>query len=286
MYYYIIDPPKGLQTAKIAQRLQELVTPMGISGEISIATPARSAEELTYMGIDKGYTTLIAVGGEELANTVATILMNESREKIAFGIIPLNAGYLIPSMIGVANNDIRMGVEVIKQRHLDLVDLVQIGTKRFMFTEAVIAAARKVKMILEIDQLYKVELEADYLHLSNDLILTVQAADPQTMFKKTLSLIGLNASAESISSQFHGKQMRLVAHEPVPVLVAGQVVAKTPTTFTRVQGALKLITPRAILPQKTINDFPQKPTTRTIEDQSARISYDTHKELYSRTQDQ
>ncbi len=64
MYYYVVDPPNNAQTPKIAQRLQELITPLGISGEIGIASPARSAEELTYMGVDKGYTTIIAVGGD------------------------------------------------------------------------------------------------------------------------------------------------------------------------------------------------------------------------------
>ncbi len=203
MYYYIVDPPEGVQTAKVAQRLQELVTPMGISGEISIANPARSADELAYMGIDKGYTTIIAVGGEELANTIATILLNESREKVAFGIIPLNAGSLIPQMIGVANNDLRSAAEVIKKRHLELVDLVQIASKRYMFTEAVIIAPRRLKITIETDDQYKAELEADYAHLSNNLVLTFHKQEQQGFFKKTLSLIGASGPPEKYISQFH-----------------------------------------------------------------------------------
>src|SRR6266498_2095322 len=190
MYYYIIDPPAAAQTAKIAQRLQELITPLGISGEISIATPARSSEELAYMGIDKGYTTFIAVGGEELANTVATILLNESREKIAYGIIPINAGPLIPQLVGVANNDIRHAVEIIKQRHLDLIDLIQIGTKNYTFTEALVAAPRKVKVTLEIDQNFKAECMTDLLHITRNLIITIpQDQAPKGILHKTLSAI-------------------------------------------------------------------------------------------------
>ncbi len=256
MYYYIVDPPRGVQTPKVAQRLQELTTPMGISGEISIANPARSAEELTYMGIDKGYTTIVAVGGEELANTIASILLNESREKIAFGIIPLNAGALISQMIGVANNDIRGAAEVIKQRHLDLVDVVQIAQKRFMLTEAYIAPARRTKIALEVDQQLKAEMDADFAHLSHDLVLTVQAQKEQGVMKRALTLVGVRQAEEHLTSQFHGKQIRIVANEPLPVIIAGQVVAKTPTTFTKIPGALKLITARAIIPQKTINEFP------------------------------
>ncbi len=261
MYYYIVDPPRGTPTPKIAQRLQDLITPMGISGEIAIANPARSAEELAYMGIDKGYTTIVAVGGEELINTLATILINESREKVAFGIIPINAGTLISDMIGVPNNDIRMAVEVIKQRHLELVDVVQIAAKRFMLTEAYIMAPRTLKITLDIDQKSAVELEADVAHLSHDLVLTLSMNRPQGFMHKTLSMMGVAKKEEFLTSQFHGKQIRMMAHEPLPVMIAGQVVAKTPTTFTKLPAALKLITARAILQQKTMNDLGTKTNT-------------------------
>ncbi|HEY1074839.1 MAG TPA: diacylglycerol kinase family protein [Patescibacteria group bacterium] len=263
MYYYIIDPPKGSPTAKIAQKLQELITPMGISGEIAIANPARSAEELTYMGIDKGYTTIVAVGGEELANTVATILLNESREKIAMGIIPINAGPLISQMVGVANNDLRAAAEIIKQRHLDLVDMVQISQKRYMLTEAYIVAPRTVKVTLDVDGRVKAELEADYAHLSHDLVLTLQVRQPQGFLKR---MMGGAPKPEQYASQFHGKQIRILAHEPLPIMIADQVVAKTPTTFTKIPGALKLITLRAILPQKGMSEIVAKNTHHHTED--------------------
>jgi diacylglycerol kinase family enzyme len=255
MYYYIVDPTPNTNAARVAQKLQELITPMGISGEISVANPARSAEELTYMGIDKGYTTIVAVGGEQLANTIATILLNESREKIAFGVIPLNAGALLPQMIGVANNDMRAGAEAIKRRHLDLIDMVQIGSKQFMLTEAYIVASRRLKMTIEVDQMYKAEVEADYAHVSNDLVLTIQLQQPTGFMQRTLSMIGIQNKEAATTSQFHGKQIRMLAHEPLPIVIAGHVVAKTPTTFTRIPAALKLITSRAILPQKGISDL-------------------------------
>lgn len=251
MYYYLVDPPQGVQSSKISQRLQELVTPMGIAGEIAVANPARSAEELTYMGIDKGFTTIVAVGGEELVNTVTTILMNESHEKIALGVIPINAGPLLPSMVGCPNNDIRRGAEIIQKRHLDLVDVVQIGSKRFMLTEAYITPPRKAPMTLEVDQRYKVDLEADFVHISSDLVATFQSKPNQTF----LSRLGFGANQKQETSQFHGYQIRLVAHEPLPVTVAGVVVAKTPTTLTKLPAALKLITTRAILPTKGMGDL-------------------------------
>ncbi len=257
MYYYIVDPPGGVGAVKIAQRLQELITPMGISGEVAVANPARSAEELAYMGIDKGYTTIVAVGGEELANTITSILLNESREKIAFGVIPINAGPLLSAMIGVANNDIRGGVETIKQRHLDLADVVQIGTKRFMITEAYIVSPRTIKITLDIDQTLKAETEANSVHISHDLVMTFQVEQSQSLINKIFG----GKHADNLTSQFHGKQIRVIAHEPLGVMIAGQVIAKTPTTFTKIPGALKLITARATLPSKSINDFSHRPAT-------------------------
>lgn len=224
---------------------------MGISGEIAVANPARSSEELTYMGIDKGFTTIVAVGGEELATTVATIIINESREKIAMGVIPINGGSLLTAMVGCPNNDIRRGAEVIKQRHLDLVDVVQIATKRYVITEAFIVSPRRAKMMVEVDQAYKVDLEADVVHISSDLVMTFQAKPNQTL----LARLGFAGASPRETSQLHGKQIRVVAHEPLSVIVAGVVVAKTPTTFTRLPAALKLITTRAILPQKGMSDL-------------------------------
>lgn len=268
MYYYIVDPPEASQTPKIAQRLQEIVTPMGISGEISIATPARSAEELTCMGLDKGYTTIVAVGGERLANTIATIIMNETREKIAFGIIPIQAGNLIPQMIGVGNGDIRTAAEIIKQRHLDLIDIVQLSTKRFMFTEGAIIAPRQVKMTFEVDQTFQAHFSAEYIHISNQLVLTVHTPQTKNMLQRTLSIIGLNNTTQELSSQFHGHQIRIIANEPIPIVVADEVVAKTPTTLNKISGALRLITPRAILPQKSVIDLPSKTPVRESAHQS------------------
>ncbi len=257
MYYYVVDPPNHAQTPKIVQRLQELITPLGLSGEISIASPARSSEELTYMGVDKGYTTIVAVGGEELVTMVSSIVLNESRERIAIGVVPIDAGRIIPQLIGVANNDIRAAIETIKQRHLDLVDMVHIAPKHYMLTEAEIAPPRRTKLVLDVDQTMKAEMEADYIHITHDLVMTVHAKEGSAGWRKTFSLFGAGKEKpQQLTSQFHGKQIRITAHEPLPILIAGQVIAKTPTTFTKVPGALKLITTRATLLPKTITDLP------------------------------
>ncbi len=209
------------------------------------------------MGVDKGYTTIIAVGGEDLLNTISSIVLNESRERIAIGVVPIDAGRIIPQLVGVANNDIRSAMEIIKQRHLDLIDMVHIAPKRHMLTEAEIVPPRRTKITLDIDQSIKVEAEADYIHISNDLVLTMETHEKVSGLRR---LFGGAEKHDNLFSQFHGKQIRLTAHEPLPILIAGQVVAKTPTTFTKVPAALKLITSRATLLPKTINDIPRANT--------------------------
>lgn len=253
MYYYVIDPPNPAKIPRVAARLQELITPLGISGEISIASPARSAEELTYIGVDKGYTTIVGVGGEELINTICTIVINESRERIAVGIIPIDAGRVVPALIGVASNDLAGGAKVIKQRHLELIDLVHIAPKQYMISEAEIVTPRKMPLTLDVDQQLKAELEADYLHISHDLVVTLHTNPSAGGWQRTLGWLGVKTKEEKLSSQFHGKQIRLTAHEPLPILIAGRVVAKTPTTFTRVPAALKLITIRATVTAKSVD---------------------------------
>lgn len=266
MYYYIVDPPRGVPAERIASRLNELTTPLGISGEIAVANPARSAEELTYMGIDKGFTTIVAVGGEELVNTVATIILNESQERIALGVVPVNAGGLIARMVGAANNDLRHAAAIIQQRHLDLIDVVQIGPKRFMISEAYLIAPRRVNLYVEVNHAFKAELPADFAHIDNDLTVTFQLRLPTSWFSR----FGLGQKSDHETSQFHGQQFHIVANEPLPISVAGTVVAKTPTTLTRLPAALKFITTRAILPIKGMPDTSEATGAHTGESVSNR----------------
>ena len=109
--------------------------------------------------------------------------------------------------------------------------------------------------MVEVDQAYKVELEADFVHISNDLVATFQVRPSKSL----LTRLGFGSQDRHDVSQLHGKQIRVVAHEPIPVMVAGIVVAKTPTTFTKLPAALKLITTRAILPPKGMSDLGSAP---------------------------
>lgn len=241
MYYYVVDPPKPNIPGKVAQKLQDIIAPYGVSGEIAIASPARSAEELTYMGLDKGYTTIVAVGGDNLVNTIATIIVNEAKEATALGIIPIGADSFLTSLTGVPNNNLRPAVEVLKQRHLYSVDLVHIAPKRYMLTDALIFAPKPVKFTLDIDQVYRAEVDATFAKITNELVMTIGTTPKSSGFMK------LFKSAPTVQpvSQFHGRQIRCVTNEPLAVNVGGEVVAKTPTTFSKVPYGLKVVIARS-----------------------------------------
>jgi diacylglycerol kinase family enzyme len=112
-----------------------------------------------------------------------------------------------------------------------------------------------VKITLDIDQHLRAETEATSVHISHDLVMTLQVEQSQNFLNKIFG----GKHTDNLSSQFHGKQIRILAHEPLGVMIAGQVIAKTPTTFTKIPAALKLITARATLPTKSISDFSHRP---------------------------
>lgn len=250
MYYYVVDPPKPFQAGRVAQKIQEIIAPLGISGEVAIASPARSAEELAYMGIDKGYSTMVAVGGDDLINTLATIIMNDAKESTALGVIPFGASTFITNLINVGNGNIRAAGEVLKQRNLLPVDLVHISPKRYMLSDAYIVAPKPMRFSLDIDQSCKVEVDATFAHITNELVFTVGTQEKSGGFFSFLR----NSAPEFPISTFHGRQIRCVTSEPLSVNLAGTVAAKTPTTFTKIPYALKLITARVKIMANTNQD--------------------------------
>jgi len=65
MYYYLFEPkPEGKDL--IYTRAKNLINLHGISGEMATPGPNQSLEELVTRAADKGYNTIVAVGGDQL----------------------------------------------------------------------------------------------------------------------------------------------------------------------------------------------------------------------------
>ena len=99
MYYYIFDVKKCRKRSQV-EEIKNYLYGLGISGEFTYPSGAQSVEELVDLGLSKKYNTIVAIGGDEVANRVAGKLCGRSE---AMGIIPLEASLSLTKLIGTDN---------------------------------------------------------------------------------------------------------------------------------------------------------------------------------------
>lgn len=101
MYYYIINPAAGSGAInQVQEKLREFLKQLGIPGEFVKTTGPGEATKMTRLAIEKGYTTIVAVGGDD---TVNEIINGVTDEKVAVGIIPMGASNGLAKHFGLTN---------------------------------------------------------------------------------------------------------------------------------------------------------------------------------------
>lgn len=130
MYYYIVNPAsghakvRGLQD-KVRRRLDEL----GIRGEWAKTTGPGDATRMAQAAIEKGATTIVAVGGD---NTVNEVINGIHKSSVAVGIIPMGAKNHLASQLGIETW--QQACEVLAARRLTPYGLIAAGQKYFLST--------------------------------------------------------------------------------------------------------------------------------------------------------
>lgn len=237
MYYYILESPSNRAVRQTYQRLRDILTNLGIAGEMVAASPARSPEELAAMGIEKGYSTIVAVGGDFHVNQVATTVMNRA----VLGIVPVNATEQVTGLVGV--NDIRSAAETLKQRRLNQVNCVLMEPDIPLFLEAEILPPRLAKINLVIDNRVRAFAYFNRAAISRNLEITIESTH-LTEPKKVFGLFSVGGNVIKSESLFHGRTVRIVTDPELPLLVSGKTVVTTPVQLRLLPESLKVITRR------------------------------------------
>lgn len=133
MYYYIINPASGGgKINKVQEKLKERLKELGIAGEFVKSTGAGDIPRLTRMAIEKGYKTLVAVGGD---GTINEIINATSDSGIALGIIPLGTTNELAGMLGIP--DWQTACNILAARKIEEVDLGIINDKVFVTSASI-----------------------------------------------------------------------------------------------------------------------------------------------------
>ncbi len=237
MYYYILESPANRAVRQTYQKLRDIVTNLGIAGEMVAASPARTPEELAIMGMEKGYSTIVAVGGDHHINQVATTVMNRA----VLGIVPINASEQVTDLIGL--HDIKTAAETLKHRRLMTLGTVLIEPDLLLFLDAEIIPPKLAKISLVIDNRVRAFAYFNRAVVNRNLEVVIESTH-LTEPRKVLGLFKVGGNVVRSESLFHGRSLRIVTDPDLPLLVAGKAIAKSPINLRLVPESLKLITRR------------------------------------------
>lgn len=207
MYYYIINPASGGgKINKVQDKLKERLKELGIAGDFAKSTGPGDIARLTKMAIDRGYKTIVSVGGDGTINEIINAIGDAP---VALGIIPMGSSNELANMLGIT--EWQMACNILAARKVEAVDLGRINDKlfvtaasigfdnvvfdlkrnmasgalgRFAYNNKISSAARKFKPIhleFNFDDKYSVETDCFNFSLSNGAFLSYlpQKSKPQ-----------------------------------------------------------------------------------------------------------
>jgi diacylglycerol kinase (ATP) len=131
MYYYIVNPSAGRGRLKDLQdKIRGRLDRLGIGGEWAKTNGPGEATAMAEAAIAKGFTTIIAVGGDDTVNEVINGLGDS--ETVALGIIPLGINNRLAAQLGIESWE--QACNLLAARRLTSYSLIAAGQKFFLST--------------------------------------------------------------------------------------------------------------------------------------------------------
>lgn len=129
MYYYIVNPAAGgAKINKIQDRLQERLKRLGIMGEFVKSTGSDDVAKLAKLGVERGFKTIVAVGGDGTINEVMNSILGY--EKAVLGIIPTGTTNDLADSLGIS--DWYTATTILAARKIEEIDLGRVGNRYFV----------------------------------------------------------------------------------------------------------------------------------------------------------
>ncbi|MEK7202294.1 MAG: diacylglycerol kinase family protein [Patescibacteria group bacterium] len=232
-----MEPPSSRAVRQTYQRLRDLLTSLGIAGEMMAASPARTPEELAMMGLERGYSTIVAVGGDAFVNFIAQTIIGQA----VLGIIPIGEAQQSAELIGT--NNMKTAAEFLKFRRLSTFNTVTADPDSLIFLDAVIEPPKLAKISFVIDGKLRGYAYFNKLTVTRNLEIKIESehlVEP----KKILGLFSTGGTVVRSLSQFHGRVVRLTSEPDLAILIDGRPVVRTPLQLRLNPNSLKVITKR------------------------------------------
>lgn len=260
MYYYIINPAAGRGAIdSIQPKLKALLQSLGIDGEFAKTTGPGDATTIARRAMERGFKTIVAVGGDTTVGEVIKAVYQQANPKVAVGVVPIGRQNQLAARLGLS--EWRMAAQVLAERRLSTYQLLTANGQPFIFScrvspglaEGETAPPPVFEYLAEIDRRYKVRGQASTLEAWNQKFLS-PALENQLLIKLFVppsassglrQLLHLFDTSAALSfSQLHAKRFTVESPQSLQLQVDGQVLAATKLTLKLQEATLRLITAR------------------------------------------
>jgi len=257
MYYYIFDIKKFAKSSQV-ENLKNYLGGLGISGEFTYPTPAQNVEELVDLGLSKQYTTIVAIGGDELANIVAGKLVGR---KEAMGFIPIDASPSLCQLIG--SNSWKEACDILRFRKLNEIRIGKTASQKYFLTHVDLQIKNPTEITLELKD-FIIQTTATSLMISNfnpsikkigddflDIVMT--STHPTSSILSKINIFrGKKREDELANSLLRARSLRIFTKNQIPISASNYTLAKSPQLIESTDEYLRLITTKKaeISPEK------------------------------------
>lgn len=248
MYYYIFDIKKFAKRSQV-ESIKDCLGSLGISGEFTYPSAAQSVEELVDLGLSKQYSTIVAIGGDEIANNVANKLVGR---KEAMGIIPLDVSGSLSQLIGSSNW--KEACEILRYRKIQELKIGKTATQKGFLTHAELDIKSPIEVTLEFKD-FIVQTKARDLLISNyhpeikklendylDILITSEQNPENGLIGKFSSMFKKKEENSLYQSLIRARSLRIFTKTQIPIVSNGSVIAKSPQLIESSDEDLRLIT--------------------------------------------
>ena len=113
---------------------------------MAVSSPARSAEEVAEMALERGYTTIVAVGGDLMVNRLANVLAGT---QAALGVIPYELSNDLSQLF--FGQDLKTACQGLRQRKTSFIDLGTIAPDKYFLSDISLRLEKPVKINIDVD---------------------------------------------------------------------------------------------------------------------------------------
>jgi len=244
MYYYIAEPPENKQDQNTLNSIRSSLVPEGIAGEFVFINPSESIETMVNNAIKQGFSTIVAVGNDMLADSIAGSVYDQH---VALGLIPLRTSTLAVSL---GYESWQKAILALKHRKLALFDLGAINDEYYFLQNAVISTDKNAQYLLHMSR-FNASIATNQIILQMPTgvspfdIPGVINFVVESKSNRKWSLFG-NSKGGEIETLLRSEQSAIQCSESASVILNGKTISHTPVSVEIIPQSVRIIVARQI----------------------------------------